>query len=67
MVGALDDIDCVDLHVAQMFDRTPGGVGAAAEGRARIEPLRMEPDAPGLGEGNPMRGLAHLPSNLREF
>src|SRR5262249_18646934 len=54
----LDDVDGVDLDVAEMSDRVRGGLRACAEWLAHIEPLRMQPDAPGLGLGQRM-GLLH--------
>ena len=55
MVAALDDVDGVDLHIAEMFDGGGCRLRALAERRRRIEPLGAEPDPPGLGPGQGMR------------
>ena len=47
MVAALDDVDGVDLHVAQVLDRGPRRLSPAAERRRLVEPLRVQPDASG--------------------
>ena len=49
MVAALDDVDGVDLHVAEVLDGGLRRLRAVAERRARVEPLRAQPDAPGAG------------------
>ena len=49
MVRALDHVDGVDLHVAEMLDRRRNRPGAAAERCRRIEPLAAQPDLAGLG------------------
>jgi hypothetical protein len=46
---ALDDVDGVDLDIAEMGDRIRHGLRPIAERRARVEPLRAQPDAPGFG------------------
>ena len=51
MVAALDHVDGVDLHIAEMPDRCRDGLGAGAERLAFIQPLRPQPDATGLGVG----------------
>ncbi len=51
MVAALDDVDGVDLHIAEMVDRGRHGFRALAEGIARIQPLGMQPDLPCLCRG----------------
>ena len=51
VVRALDDVDGVDLHITQVLDSATGGVGAAAEGLARVEPLGAQPEPAGLDEG----------------
>ena len=48
MVAALDHVDGVDLHIAEMVDRGGGGLRPLAERRRRVEPLRAQPDAAGL-------------------
>src|SRR5215471_1474779 len=44
MVAALDDIDGVDLDIAQMGDRIRDGLRPTAERRKRIESLRTQPN-----------------------
>src|SRR5215469_13553774 len=44
MVAALDDIDGVDLDIAQMGDRIRDGFRPTAERRKRIESLRTQPN-----------------------
>ena len=51
MVAALDHVDGVDLHVAEVLDRGRSRSGPIAERRALIEPLRAQPDASGAGWG----------------
>ncbi len=55
VVAALDDVDGVDLHIAEMFNGGGGRLRALAERRRRVEPLGAEPDPPGLGPGQGMR------------
>jgi hypothetical protein len=45
VVTALDDVDGVDLHVAEVFHRGPRRLGPVAERRQGIESLGMKPDA----------------------
>ena len=45
VVAALDDVDGVDLHVAEMLDRRARRLRPVAERRRRVEPLGVEPDA----------------------
>ena len=62
VVAALDHVDRVDLHVAQMLHRRPRRVGPVAERRVFIEPLGAQPDASGprLGQGlRFVRGAEH--------
>jgi hypothetical protein len=61
MVRALDHVDRVDLHVAQMLDRGARRLRPVAERRRRIEALGAQPDAPGLGIGKGVRfgGAGH--------
>ena len=47
VVAALDDVDGVDLHVAQVLDRRARRLRPVAERRRLVEPLRAEPDAAG--------------------
>jgi hypothetical protein len=51
VVAALDDVDGVDLHIAEMLDRRARRWRPLAERRARVEPLGAQPDVPGLGLG----------------
>jgi len=43
VVAALDDVDGVDLHIAEMFNGGGGRLRALAERRRRVEPLGAEP------------------------
>ena len=54
VVAPLDDVDGVDLHIAEMFDRRAGGRGAIAERRRRGELLGVQPDALGVRPGQGM-------------
>ena len=49
VVAALDHVDRVDLHVAEMLDGEAGRLGPVAERRGRVEPLGVQPDAFGSG------------------
>jgi len=53
VVAALDHMDGVDLHVAEVLDGGASGLGSITEGRGLVEPLRAQPDAFGvrLGKG----------------
>jgi hypothetical protein len=55
VMAALDDVDGVDLHIAEMFNGGGGRLRALAERPRRVEPLGAEPDPPGLGPGQGMR------------
>ena len=46
-MAALDDVDSVDLHIAEMRHRLGNGSGAVTERRAPVQPLRPQPDAAG--------------------
>jgi hypothetical protein len=46
VVAALDDIDGVDLDIAEMGNGVRHGLRAGTEGCGLIEPLRAQPDAP---------------------
>ena len=61
VVAALDHVDGVDLHIAEMFDRGGHGRRPLAERRASVEPLGAQPDAPGrgLGQGKRFIGTGH--------
>jgi hypothetical protein len=67
VVAALDDIDGIDLDIAEMANHGGGGVRSRSEGLSRIEPLRAQPDAPGLrlAQGKGYRG-SHA-ANLAGF
>ena len=54
VVAALDHVDGVDLHIAEMLDRRRRRLRPVAERRWRIEPLGAQPDAPGFGLGQGM-------------
>ena len=49
VVAALDDVDGVDLHVTEMGDSARHRLRPGAEGRGRVQPLRVDPDARGRG------------------
>ena len=49
MVAALDHIDGVDLHIAEMLDCRRDRLRPVAERLGCIEPLGTQPDSPGLG------------------
>ena len=59
VVAALDDVNRIDLHVAQMFDGGLRGFGAGTEGLALVEPLGVEPEATSQGQWNGERRCAH--------
>src|SRR5437762_6732300 len=48
VMAALDHVDGVDLHIAQVLHRGAGRPGPAAEGRVFVEPLGAQPEAPGV-------------------
>ena len=48
VMASLDDVDRVDLHVTEVLDGGAHRPRAIAERRGLIEPLRAQPDAPGL-------------------
>jgi hypothetical protein len=48
VVAALDHVDGVDLHVTEVLHRRARGLWPVAEGRLFVEPLRAQPDAPGI-------------------
>jgi hypothetical protein len=66
VVAALDDVDRVDLHVAEVLDRRARSLRAAAERRRLVEALRAQPDAP---RARPVqlcyRGSQTKPASLR--
>ena len=49
MVAALDHVDGIDLHVAEMLDRSLGGLRAFAKRGFGIKPLSPQPDRSGGG------------------
>ena len=51
VMAALDDVDGVDLHIAQMFHRRGRRSRPLTERRRHVEPLRAQPDVPGFGFG----------------
>ena len=61
MVAALDDVDGVDLHIAEMLDRGGRRLRPFAERRLDVEPLGAQPDAAGLslGQGMGFGGAGH--------
>ena len=61
MMRALDDVNGVDLHIAEVLDRG-GGRGRPGAKRYRcVEPLGVQPDAPRLklGQGTGFIGGGH--------
>ena len=44
MMAALDDVDGVDLHIAEMVHRRRNRLRSGAERLAGIEPLGLQPD-----------------------
>ena len=58
VVAALDDVDGVDLHVTQMFDRGHRRLRPVAERRARVEPLGAQPDGSSFCLGQGMEFIA---------
>ena len=69
MVAALDHVDGVDLHIAEMGHRLGGRLRALAEWRRRVQPLRPQPDAAGLcaAQGNGFGSCEALPRSLTGF
>ena len=51
VVAPLDDVDRVDLQVAQVCDRGRRGLGTGAEGLGSVQALGMQPELPRLGGG----------------
>jgi hypothetical protein len=51
VVAALDDMDRVDLDVAEVANRGRGCLSAVAERRPLVEPLRAKPEPPGARRG----------------
>ncbi len=49
VVAAFDDVDRIDLHVAQVLDSEACRLRPIAERGRGIEPLGVQPDASGLG------------------
>src|SRR6266702_6622022 len=69
VVGALDDVDGVDLDVAEMLYRGRRRLRSLPERRRDIEPLGAQPDPPGfrLGQGMGFDGAGHGAANLAGF
>ncbi len=61
VVGALDNVDGVDLHITQMFHRGSRRLRPLAEWHWRVEPLGAQPDVLGfrLGQGVEFIGARH--------
>ena len=61
VMGPLDDIDGVDLHIAEMLHRRGRRLRTVAERRGAIEPLGAQPDLPGFrfGQGMGFIGAGH--------
>src|SRR5690606_30090520 len=60
MVATLDDVDRIDLHIAQMGNGGAGRRGPGAEWGLLIEPLRPEPDPPGRSDVEGIGFLRHV-------
>ena len=71
MVAALDHMDGVDLHIAEMFDGRRRCLRPAAERRLGIEPLGAQPGVPAAAllreTGLSARDIARQSSRIREF
>src|SRR5690242_1240326 len=63
VVAALDHVDGVDLHIADMFDRDRDRSRSLADRRCRVQALCLQPDAARQGFGQEVGfGLAgHSP------
>ncbi len=51
VVAPLDDVDRVDLQVAQVCDRGRRGLWSGSEGLGRVQALGVQPELPRLGGG----------------
>src|SRR5258708_37244852 len=51
VMAALDDVDGVNLQVAQVRHRCRRGLGPGAEGFGGVQALGMQPDSAGLDGG----------------
>src|SRR5512141_614275 len=67
VVAALDDIDGVDLDIAEMGNHGGGGLRSRSERLGRVEPLRAQPDAPGLHLAQGMGSYGSHADNLAGF
>jgi hypothetical protein len=63
VMAAFDDVDGVDLHIAEVTDRSLGRGRSRTEWLPGIEPLRPEPDRAGIGarQGHWLHFAAHMP------
>ena len=62
VVRALDDVDGVDLDIAEMFHGKARRLRPVTERRDAVEPLGAQPDASGFGIGEGLgvrRGTGH--------
>jgi hypothetical protein len=50
-MAALDDVDGVDLHVAEMVRGGGNRLRPTTKRFLRLKPLGLQPDSPGLGFG----------------
>ena len=66
VMAALDHVDGVDLHVAQMRHRRGRRLRPLAERRGAVEPLGAQPDASGVGFGEREGGLGRAGHGRRE-
>src|SRR6185312_9410204 len=69
VVAALDDVDGVDLNIAEMGERIGDGLRTCAERGGHVEPERAHPEAPGLKAGQwvEFAGGRHRPATLAGF
>src|SRR3954451_19790811 len=65
-MAALDHVDGVDLHIAQMRHRRGGRLRLVAERGGAVEPLGAQPDASGVGFGEREGGLGRAGHGLAE-
>ena len=69
VVATFDDVNGVDLHVAELLHRSRRCRRPLAERRQRVEPLGAQPDPPGrgLGQGMGSIGAEHRAGTVAGF